>query len=48
VVENLPIICLASPHILVGAKKGIANFQPAILEHYTLGNDDELFWRPGR
>jgi peptide/nickel transport system substrate-binding protein len=42
--EQLPIICLASPHILVGAKEGLRNFHPAILEHYTLWNVEELFW----
>jgi len=45
VAEQLPIICLVSPNILVGAKVKLANFQPAILDHYTLWNADELFWR---
>ncbi len=45
VAENLPVICLASPDILVGAKRGLGNFKPAILDHYTLWNADELFWR---
>lgn len=43
--EQLPIICLASPHILVGARANLGNFQPAVLEHYSLWNVDELFWR---
>jgi peptide/nickel transport system substrate-binding protein len=43
--ENLPIICLASPNILVGAKNGLGNFHPSILDHYTLSNVDEMFWR---
>lgn len=42
--ENQPLIFLASPHILVGAKKSLGNFHPASLEHYTLWNADELFW----
>jgi peptide/nickel transport system substrate-binding protein len=46
VASQLPIICLVSPNILVGAKVGLANFQPAILDHYTLWNADELFWQP--
>jgi ABC-type transport system substrate-binding protein len=46
VASQLPIICLVSPNILVGAKAGLANFQPAILDHYTLWNADELFWQP--
>jgi peptide/nickel transport system substrate-binding protein len=45
VAAQLPIICLVSPNILVGAKVKLANFQPAILDHYTLWNADELFWR---
>jgi ABC-type transport system substrate-binding protein len=45
VAENLPIICLATPNILVGAKANLGNFRPANLEHYTLWNVEELFWR---
>jgi peptide/nickel transport system substrate-binding protein len=45
VAAQLPIICLVSPNILVGATGKLANFQPAILDHYTLWNADELFWR---
>jgi peptide/nickel transport system substrate-binding protein len=46
--ENLPLIPLVSPNILVGAKKGLENFRPAVLEHYTLWNAEELCWRgPG-
>jgi peptide/nickel transport system substrate-binding protein len=44
--ENLPFIFLASPHILVGARNRVGNFQPAILDHYVLWNSDELFVRP--
>ena len=44
VAEDLPIICIATPHILVGRKNGLANFQPAILSDYTLHNVEELFW----
>jgi len=43
VYENLPLICIASPNILVGAKTTVGNFQPAILDHYTLWNVDQLF-----
>lgn len=45
VAENLPMIPLVAPRILVGAKTGLMNFRPAILDHYTLWNVDELFWR---
>jgi peptide/nickel transport system substrate-binding protein len=44
VADNLPIIPLASPHILVAARRGLRNFAPGILEHYTLANADELYW----
>ncbi|HXM96157.1 MAG TPA: ABC transporter substrate-binding protein [Candidatus Dormibacteraeota bacterium] len=43
VAEDLPIIPLASPNILVGAKSSVGNFQPAILDPYTLWNADELY-----
>ena len=43
--ENLPIICLASPDVLVGATERLGNFRPAILADYTLWNADELFLR---
>jgi ABC-type transport system substrate-binding protein len=48
VAENLPAIPLVSPNILVGAKKDLGGFRPAIMEHYTLWNVEELYWRaPG-
>ncbi len=43
--ENLPIICLVSPDVLVGATERLGNFNPAILADYTLWNADELFLR---
>ncbi len=46
VAEDLPILCIATPHILVGRKKNLANFQPAILSDYTMHNVEELFWNP--
>jgi peptide/nickel transport system substrate-binding protein len=45
IAQQLPIICLASPNVLTGARNGLGNFRPAIMEHYTLWNVDELFWR---
>ncbi|HTV59663.1 MAG TPA: ABC transporter substrate-binding protein [Verrucomicrobiae bacterium] len=45
VARELPVICLVSPDILVGASDRVANFQPAILEPYTLWNIDELYIR---
>jgi peptide/nickel transport system substrate-binding protein len=45
VADKLPIICLASPNLLVGAKNKIGNFQPAILDHATLWNVEQLYLR---
>jgi peptide/nickel transport system substrate-binding protein len=45
VAENLPLIPLVSPDVLVGAREGLGNFRPAILDHNVLWNADELFWR---
>jgi peptide/nickel transport system substrate-binding protein len=42
--ENLPLICLVSPNILVGATKHLGNFNPAPLSDYTLWNVEELFF----
>ncbi len=42
--EQLPIICLASPNILVGAKSELGNFKPATLDPHTLWNSPELFF----
>jgi peptide/nickel transport system substrate-binding protein len=46
--KNLPVICLISPDILVGAKAEIGNFRPAILSSYTLWNVEQLFFRGHR
>ena len=43
--ENQPMIFLASPDILVGAKNSIANFRPAVLEPYVLWNVEQLYFR---
>jgi len=43
--ENQPMIFLASPDILVGAKNSIANFHPAVLEPYVLWNVEQLYFR---
>jgi peptide/nickel transport system substrate-binding protein len=45
IADELPMIALVSPNILVGARSGLGNFNPAILEHQTLWNVDELFWQ---
>lgn len=43
VAEDLPIICLASPNVLVGAKDRVGNFQPAVLDPYALWNVEQLY-----
>ena len=45
VAENLPFIPLVSPHVLVGAREEVGNFRPAILDHQTLWNAEELYLR---
>lgn len=45
--ENQPMIFLASPHILAGAKNSIGNFHPAVLEPYVLWNVEQLYLRNG-
>jgi peptide/nickel transport system substrate-binding protein len=45
--QNLPLICIVSPDILVGAKTALGNFSPAILGDSILWNADELFWGNG-
>ena len=45
--QNQPMIFLASPDILVGAKNSIANFHPAVLEPYVLWNVEQLYIRNG-
>lgn len=41
--ENQPMIFLASPHILAGAKNTVGNFHPAVLEPYVLWNVEQLY-----
>jgi len=45
VAQDLPVICLVSPNILVGAKDRVGNFQPAILDSYVLWNVEQLYVR---
>jgi peptide/nickel transport system substrate-binding protein len=41
--EQLPIISLVSPHVLVARGPRVRHLHPVILDHYTLWNADELF-----
>ena len=45
--ENQPMIFLAGPHILAGAKDTIGNFHPVVLEPYVLWNVEQLYLRNG-
>jgi len=40
-----PVICLVSPHVLVGVKSGVGGIKPAVMGDYVLWNADEIFWR---
>ena len=41
--EDVPLIFLVSPNVLVGAATRVHNFKPAILDSHTLWNSEELF-----
>ena len=40
-----PVICVVSPHVLVGAKNAVGGFKPAVMDDYVLWNADQLFLR---
>jgi peptide/nickel transport system substrate-binding protein len=46
--EYQPLIFLASPDILAGAKNSVGNFHPAVLEPYVLWNVEQLYLKNGR
>ncbi len=46
VAEHLPLIPLVSPNVLGATASKLANVKPAVLEHHTLWNAEELFWQP--
>jgi peptide/nickel transport system substrate-binding protein len=43
--ENIPMVFLASPHVVVAARKSVGNFTPAVMADCTLWNVAELFRR---
>jgi len=47
VAANVPFVFLATPDILVGAKRTLGNFKPAILDPNTLWNVEQLYYLPG-
>ena len=46
IADNLPVIFLATPDVLVGARDEIGNFNPGVLEPYALWDAEELFLKP--
>jgi peptide/nickel transport system substrate-binding protein len=46
VAQNLPLVFLLSPDILVGSQSTVGNFRPGIPDPYALWNVDEQFLRP--
>jgi peptide/nickel transport system substrate-binding protein len=47
VAANVPFVFLATPDVLVGAKRSLGNFQPAILDPNTLWNVEQIYFLPG-
>lgn len=45
--EQLPLVSLVSPNLLVAAQPGLGNFRPSVLDHYTLWNAEYLYWKTG-
>jgi len=43
IAENVPLVSLLTPNVLVVAKDRVRNFRPAILDHNTLWSVEELY-----
>jgi peptide/nickel transport system substrate-binding protein len=43
VAEEMPVICLVGPDILVGTSDRVGNLEPSIMDPYTLWNIDQLY-----
>jgi peptide/nickel transport system substrate-binding protein len=41
---NLPLLFLASPHVLAAGDRNLGNFEPAVIDPVLLWNADRLFW----
>lgn len=46
--EDIPVVFLVSPHVLVGAKNRVRNFRPAVLDSHTLWNSEQLYLGDGK
>ncbi len=42
-IEEVPVVFLVSPSLLVGAKDRLQHFEPAVLDSHTLWNSEQLF-----
>ena len=47
IAQQVPFVFLATPDVLAAAKAQVGNFHPALLDHYTLWNADQLYIRGG-
>lgn len=45
VTANVPVVFLASPHVLAAGDRDLGNFQPAATDPVLLWNADRLFWQ---
>lgn len=43
VADECPMILLVSPNVVVAAARTVGNFRPALLNHFTLWNAEELY-----
>jgi peptide/nickel transport system substrate-binding protein len=45
VTANVPVVFLASPHVLAAGDRDLGNFEPAATDPVLLWNADRLFWQ---
>jgi peptide/nickel transport system substrate-binding protein len=43
--EYLPLICIASPDVLVASKTTLSNLQPGVIPDYALWNSDVIYFK---
>jgi peptide/nickel transport system substrate-binding protein len=46
--EQMPLVCLVSPHLLLAHKPGLRGVKPALLPPFTLANVEEIYWEKKR
>ncbi|MBV9396752.1 MAG: ABC transporter substrate-binding protein [Bryobacterales bacterium] len=47
VAEQVPMIFLVTPNVVVAQRGNVGNFRPAVMDHFTLWNSSELYLRKG-